>query len=188
MARVSAAFSMVTEQPYIAMVVDGNAFQLLDVKGEIPGGQQVIADMRALFGTDGLGLFEAFDLYAAAFGMTAAPSGEVEGSLQEVADATRTELVLEQGIDSGARRWSLQQVANARSGMLLDSAAMADESAYDPELGLDSAWSPETHQEFLRRAGWEPYLLGAPEEELAAALDRRMAGAAAAPLVEEEGA
>lgn len=186
MAMASAAFSDVTEQPYLAMVVDGRSFKLLNVEGEVPGSQEAVAAMRKLYGAEGLDPFAAFDLYAAAHGMSAAPPIEVPGSLDEAAEQTRIQLVLEQGIDSGARRSILQVVANARSDLLLDSGMMLDESLYDPELGADSAWSPETYQQFLLRAEWEPYLLTAPEEELAAALRERLASGSLDEVPDEE--
>lgn len=186
MALVSAAYSDVTQQPYLAMITEGEAFRLINSEGDVPGADEAVAAMRALYGSEGLDPIAAFGLYAAAYGMTATPPAEVAGGLAEVAEAARGELSLAQGIDSGARRWALQAVANAREDMSLDSAALADGSLQDPSLGLDSAWLPGAREEFLQRAGWEPYALKDDPAALEAALAERLAADVPAPPVEAE--
>ena len=184
MADVSLAFSGATQLPYLAMVVDGDSFQLLNVEGEIPGSQGTVAAMRALFGGDGLGLFDAFELYASSFGMQISEPSEIEGAFGDVVGAALSQLIVAQGMGGGARQWSLRAAANAYSELSLSSPLLADEASYDPELGLDSAWLPGVREEFLRAAEWEPYTLSAPAEELSAALRARFADA---PVAEVDG-
>lgn len=184
MTRVSVAFNESTQVPYLGLVSDGETFQVVNVGGQIPGSEVTMREMQGLFTVDGLDLFRVFELYAASFGMTASAPVEVLGGVADNAVRTTNELALAQGVGSPARNWMLQRVANARSELNLDSLAVMDVSQFDPELGVDSAWLPEARQVFLDAAGWEPYTLSAPEVDLAAALQVRMAMWDAVPHVE----
>ena len=183
MTRVAVGYNEATQVPYLGLVSDGSTFQIVNVAGEVPGSEGVLREMQGLFVGDALDLFRTFELYAASFGMTTSPPVEVVGGVADNAVKVATELGLAQGVGSPARQWLLQRVANARSNLALDSLLVADAAQYDPELGLDSAWLPEARAAFLEAAGWEPYALSAPEEELAVALQARIASWDAEPHV-----